>query len=302
MKGINLYKIGLENYKGIEDKNSGSYEYDMICLELINAFNKGELEASFVRDCNSIIKNCVEVRDSKHNILVLVGGRFSSDLEKNIVKDLIKESSVSVFVATDVDCFDMNEREIYMCDYLLHQSPVNLKYKDEKHEMYSYVPEIFYNPAYEVQVPYELRNRQMLFAGSLEGREEKVLRLRDKSNIFIIPKIKLKDGDKCCTYDLRLEYKYYKKLLPLFKETYITVCEDALKLGWVTSRFVEAVSCRVVTSCDPEYDKYEHFFKKEKAGYKSEDFIIPNMVAVMKRIEENRYKFVEIIKEISKKY
>lgn len=253
---IYVYKIGISNYEGAEDKNSGSYEYEMIIKELEEVVVSG---ISRLIRLDGGLKGAVRKFNSA---LVVVGGRPNNEMD-DMIEFMVKEKmfDLTVFIATDVDCLKMNRRLIDSCDYLLHQSPIYLGYKDKKHETYSWVPEIFYNPDNELFVPKKYKNNSFLFAGSLDGREEKVknfcMNCKNlfKRDIIVIPKIK---GEEWVT-DCRLEYKEYKKLLSLFGYTYICVCKEAEYIGWVTSRLVEAVSCDVFPYVDSDYDKYGHF-------------------------------------------
>lgn len=248
ISNIYMYKIGFKNYEGVQDKNSGSYEYEKIIDEICDMClcEKG-------RDyCIQRLNNGNVYESKNDNALIVVGGKPRDFLDESL-KYMIKEHfKLSIFIATDIDCLEMNREIIDQCDYLLHQSPICLGYKDRQHEMYNWIPEIFFNPNEECEVPEEFKNKCVLFAGSLDGREKKVMDFfKNDRECVLIPKNK--------SWDLRLEYREYKKLLPLFQNTYVTACEEALNIGWVTSRFVEAISCNVIPLVDVWYDKFGHF-------------------------------------------
>lgn len=285
IRDIYIYKIGVNGYTLSDAKKD--YEIDelkRIVAELfdVSMFSIHEYSISYLTTGSGYVFG-------EEAALILIGGNPNNVLDKAMKYVIKKYFDVSIFIATNIDHLEMNRDIIDQCDYLLHQSPICLGYKDRKHEMYSWIPEIYYNPDEEVLVSEKYRNEGILFAGDLNGIEDEIKEYKiNNYPMIIFPSV---DEDRNNT---RLYYSEYKKILPLFRKVYITVREEARNIGWVTARYVEAISCNVYPYMNHDYDKFQHFGGTKRAEYaryidmkKCKDFL-----------RENRNNFKKLIEDI----
>lgn len=263
MKECIVYKVGNDYYENNPDKNSGSYEVKIIKKALLNDF-------SIVEDAP---------------IAFIISGRMSD-------KDIYYISNMNaktkkVLIATDIDCIQ-KLTSTFDFDIILHQF-TSSEYQSSKMK-YSYIPELFithfqYIPDCVKKID------KILFAGTLNGREEKIEMLKSE-NSFIIPKNN--------EFDRRLPYDEYIILASLFKFHYIAVTNKAIKDGWVTSRFVEAVKFDATPIVDYEYDMFNHFNIPSFLRVKNAEDI--NKIYNDLRNLEIKYKFKEKISKNSSNF
>lgn len=287
IRDIYVYKIGVNGYKGVNTKKDYKInELKRIIEELcdLSMFSPHEYSVSYLTTENDYILG-------DEAALILIGGNPNNVLDKAMKHVIKKYFDVSIFIATNIEHLEVNRDIIDQCDYLLHQSPICLGYKDRQHELYSWVPEIYYNPIEEVLVEERYRNGCILFAGDLNGVEGEIRDYKIYNYPMVIFPAKDENGN-----DTRLDYSEYKKILPLFERAYITVRKEARNIGWVTARYVEAISCNVAVYVDYEYDKFQHFGgMKRKEKHTGRDI---NMKKCKDFLRENRNSFKKLIKDI----
>ena len=295
------YKIGLENYAEKDDCNSGTYEYKLIRDEIKK--NISVSSGDFLVNLNYklyIKSDFFKFLARNIDVLFIVGGKFYSDREKETLNNFMMISSKVIFIATDIDALSMNKEVIDKSNYLLHQCPVNLGIKNSDHEFYSYIPEIFFNDYKNGKLPSWCKNNAVLFAGSLDGRERKVLDGKNYlQEVYNLELIVVPKGEN---FDYRIEYRNYIKLLHLFKYSYVCVTKEAEEIGWITSRPIEAIACNNLPIFDASYDKYNVFPKYEGAyGITTETGRLNRLAMYKEFLKQRRNKFRELVRDICDK-
>lgn len=237
MKTIGVFKIGEGFYRENTDKNSGYYESQLI---------KRELDAL---DLNC---RCPE----KGMTLVIIGGREPSVSDTIILKYALKVADKKIFVLTDLDSIHYNADIIDQCDLVLTQT--NRKIEGiNKPQRYGYVPELFYDDSINPQPNY--KHNGLYFAGTAEGREDNFFNyLLNPVDMSVRERVTL-IGKHSNLYDYRIGYQAHLTLQQLFRYTLMIVDEKARDIGWVTSRYVEAINYNVLPLIDECYDLTNHF-------------------------------------------
>lgn len=219
---IEVYKIGLSWYDGIEDKNGGLFEYRIIKQELENII-------------------------TDKTVLVIVNGKLACD-EENFLLDKMKNFDTTIFIATDIVAFDNNKRIIDAADYLLHQSPAILTQFYYKPQCYSYIPEMFYKYVEARKIEH---NGKIIFGGGLRDNEERIL-----DYLSAVPSTAY---TKNKSTDARIPYHQYLDELAKHSYSLVISRKNYQNIGWVTPRYTECLALDTLPICDYTYDKFNHF-------------------------------------------
>ena len=300
MVEIGVYKIGKQWYDIKVDRNSGLYENKLIKSALTEYYKHIE---DLNDDQNETFRNLVQI-----DKLVLIGGVFFNKLEEAMVKRLMSRSNKIIFVMTDIDCLDRCKDVIEASDIILTQSPVAIPEIAHKPQKYSYVPELFFKPDYE----YVPKTNCVLFGGTIENREDDAMK-------YLFKRGHQENGlnDRMCLIsrlngkDARLEYSQYMNLLSHFKFSLIISHEKCRSIGWVTSRYVESISCYTIPLIDVKYDVFGHF-KNHFNTFNVENYdqVIEIVNACKKlntrgflqnqynHLKNNHYEFIKLIDQI----
>ena len=235
---IDFYKIGLDFYTSndvVLDKNGGLFEYNIIREELKDI---------------SILSS----------MLVIVNGKFSSEIEELNLLSKLKTYDIVIFIATDIIALSENINIIKSCDYLLHQC-LYLDFPEFSHlkQYYSYLPEAFFK--YTVRRP-QLKESKLIFGGGYRGNKTAITRYLNAvpSKAFVKDK----------TSDTRINYEQYLDEVAKCKYSLIISRKKYQKLGWITPRYVEALANRTLPICDRTYDRHNHFQNSIKIRTPSE--------------------------------
>ena len=219
---IDVYKIGLHWYDGIEDRNGGLFEYRIIEQELKN------------------------VLTDKH-VLVIVNGKLCQGEEESLLNKM-KLFDIVIFIATDIIAFSDNKNIINASDYLLHQSPIILKDFYYKPQLYSYLPEMFYKYVDARKIEH---NGKLIFGGGVRDNENEIL-----SYLQAVPSTAyLKRENE----DTRLPYNKYLNELAKHSYSLIISRKQYQQIGWITPRYTECLALDTLPICDYTYDMFRHF-------------------------------------------
>lgn len=267
-----VYKIGEDLYKK-SDKNSGLHEYNLIT----QALSKSSVE----------------------DTLVIINGKISSQDEKEL-HNLMSQYAHKIFISSDAISFSTNIGVINECDVLLHQCPFNKipEVNKKVFQHYSYVPELFYKP---FDKPVEQDN--LLFYGGGLRNERTLDYLKNTTSIGWLKSTEFGDN--------RLEYSQYIEEAKKHKFALIISRQDYIDLGWVTSRFVEAVSCWNYPIVDIDYDRFQYFgmnkmlspeVAKDTIEKLSDDeFAREGRIKYYRnRFEKDSLKFAKLVEELTK--
>lgn len=271
-----VYKLGLEFYNGILDKNAGIFESNLIKSNLANLFDLSDINEAEV-------------------IIVICGAKRERDQE--VIDRINSKKATKIFIQTDATLSKPRDLKV---DYILTQNTKHKNHHDEYY--YSYIPELFYTATdYEgYDLDFEEKIDSILFAGALDGREETVKRFSQSENTLVIAK------DKKSGYDNRLPYREYIKLASTFK--YHFICHEPIfnLISWVTPRIVEAVKLNSIPILEPLYDISSHFVSEKSNLRLSDDDIwdfkninpdryIEDFIKLKEDLEYRQYKFLELI-------
>ena len=273
-----VYKIGLGRYIG-SDRNSGLYEYKLIKKELSKI------------DCDDVI--------------IVVNG-MPSEYDKEYISCLSKKIKV-IFVATDEIAFTSNAFAIDRADLVLHQSTSKIS-SISKRQKYSFVPELFLKD----DITKKQNQLQMvMFAGANSGREEEFEKYKiARSNDNVIVSIcKEYNADGSVLYDDRVDYESYCSMLSFFKYSLVICRKSYNKVGWITSRMIEAFSYFNLPLLDNNVDKngyleyignipmvsnyYDLVDIVKHTNEKDREGIILNAYEEIKKVKHNFRKIIE---------
>lgn len=219
---IDVYKIGLHWYDGIEDRNGGLFEYRIIEQELKNV--------------------CTDKR-----VLVIVNGKLCQGEEESLLSK-IKLFDIVIFIATDIIAFSDNKNIINASNYLLHQSPIILNDFYYKPQLYSYLPEMFYKYVDARKIEH---NGKLIFGGGVRDNENEIL-----SYLKAVPSTAyLKRENE----DTRLPYNKYLNELAKHSYSLIISRKQYQRIGWITPRYTECLALDTLPICDCTYDTFRHF-------------------------------------------
>lgn len=274
---MEIYKIGMQHYDGKKDKNSGLFELELIKRELLpHSFEK---------------------------INVIINGSIT-DTDEVAVEKLLKNGNKNVFIYTDSQCFVSNLCIASRCDLILHQMPKFKLFPIDVPQMYGYVPELFFTGKEKVEYKHNL----VLFGGNNLRRDIDIRNYAFNENGEIANHFIVLHKDYSTGIDNRLEYSEYIKLLSLVKYSLVIAREEYYRLGWITSRIVEAYDNFTLPLVDHRYDMYGHF--KSFMNYVScgsylkslydrnfyeSDNAIEAIAENRAKISEDREKFKEIV-------
>lgn len=224
---IDFYKIGLQHYvtdEGIIDKNSGVFEYDIICSELDDVI-------------------------CEKRVLIIVNGKFAKGEEKQL-QCMLSDYDIRIFIASDIVALTDNINIIKHCDYLLHQCPNNpvVALQNVK-QCYSWVPELFYK--HICVSKNKAKVQKLIFGGGVRDNEDLI-----NSYLNAVPSTAFLKTDNS---DTRLEYREYLEQLSTHEYALIVSRQQYSKIGWVTARYAEALAVDTIPICDGQYDKSNHF-------------------------------------------
>lgn len=220
MTNIRLIKIGLENYQGGPDKNSGLHEYYLIKNALNNICSK--------------------------DAIVIINGKFGDVLTEDYLLDVMQNYKYRIFVATDEIAFTENDTIIKNCTHLLHQAYAH-RFNYDIPQYYSYVPELFYkdNP-----LP-QLQDDLLFYGGGTRGNKQLINAYSEQVACYFILKTDTEDN--------RIDYDKFMQEQQLHKFSLIVSRNKYKNWGWCTSRFVEALSNWSYPVVDKDYDKYNWY-------------------------------------------
>lgn len=207
---IDIYKIGLHLYKDI-DKNSGLHEYNLIKEE---------------------IKNLKTI----HNILLILNGKHS-EKDDIALENIWNNYDIHIFIVSDEVA--LNDELANKCDYVLHQSIRKLP-QINKPQMYSYVPELFYNNSSKI-LAFKDKISKIFFAGGIRDNEE-VFKYVEDTKLPTKLLIKSENG-----LDNRIDYKDCQYEMSKYTFALIVSRKSYQDIGFVTARFAEAIN----NSCIP---------------------------------------------------
>lgn len=228
---IHVHKMGLSYYANGIDKNSGMTELQLIVDEIKN----------------------IETFDK--NILIIINGiRDESD---NKLFELIKESDISIFIMSDSIALETSLDIMNACDYVLHQAPYHIFNEIKVPQKYSYVPELFYKYCRTLLLQGVIKldsfkSPKIYFGGNNKNRDDKfkTYKINEAPNIF--SRYKLYETGK----DTRISHNEYLKELSKFAYSLVICREDYRRIGWITSRYFEAIALGNIPLIDYEYDTY----------------------------------------------
>lgn len=302
MINIHIWKLG-NHYEGTEDRNGGKAEFNFIYNHLMEACQKHKAVLSLYT------LPTIAERESRTVTFIVNGIIAGNDMYK--AEMARNRSDVLVYVFTDYGFAENNEDIIKMCDFVLHQSPM-----DRKFELfgipgaYSYIPELFFDTSIPVS---EMKIDLCFFGGNQAGREDEfgeyIIEKRDG-----FPAMRIKDGiaaffkDKQGK-DFRIAYKDYRRVLSLFQYAFVSGRTAGKEVGWVTPRLVEAVNAGCVPILIGDYDQMNHFgFEANRVnGYKELKYFMEEvdleeeksrLDRAAEQILEGQDKFADLMKEM----
>lgn len=264
---MEIKKLGMSKYR-MSDKNGGLFETNAISNALIGL--------------------------RSDDVVIVINGLYDEEDKKWFNKNKKK----IIFILTDTACVEKDKEVIDAADIVLHQSPNPLDYIKCR-QTYGYVPELFF---YE---KIEERANQMdlcLFGGANTGRQElfnkylfdEIGKVREK--MFVVCKEYYQSG--AVAYDDRLGYDTFMDLMSFFKYSLVIARKDYNEIGWVTPRYIEAVSRNCLPICDEQFDKYEHF--KSKILVNSYDMLV-DVIKYYYEHEDARIEWLNRSRETFKK-
>lgn len=280
MAGITCMKIGIGYYQGIEDRNGGSHEFRLIFDQAVSINTETRLAS---------------LHTSRIDILLVVNGKenFESWTKFEALKARAKKV---IFVLTDYGFIEDNKRYIQEADMILWQAPMRGELFGVPAQ-YGYVPQLFYTE--QKLAPY--RNQFCLFGGNIAGREAEVKKmlLRD-DGLFcrnIVALYKDVSG-----FDCRVPYNQYIQMLRACSSMYCSGRKAGKEVGWVTPRYVEAISAGCYPIKINDYDNKGYFgFEALRAKTRSRlDYAIVRAMYREPELDEEMKKEQERFKEESK--
>lgn len=236
---IKIYKMGMSYYKDKIDKNSGMTEVKIITEEL-------------------------DKIETDKNVLIIING-IRDEVDNKLLED-IKNYDLSIFIMSDSIALETSLDIMNACDYVLHQAP-NYKFEQIKaKQFYSYVPELFYKycknliSSGEIKVPLPIFKKDLVyFGGNNKNRDDKFKAYKVNEAQGIFSRYKLYETNE----DTRLNHIDYLKELSNFSYSLVICREDYRKIGWITSRYYEAIALGNLPFIDFEYDINNHIIEDD---------------------------------------
>lgn len=246
---IHVYKMGLSYYKNKIDKNSGMTEVKIISDELSR------------------------IRTDK-NVLVIING--VRDVADECVFDEIKNYDLSIFIMSDSIALDTSLDIMNACDFVLHQAPCYTFERIKSSQFYSFVPELFYKYCKNLIANGEIKVKKtespdvIYFGGNNKNRDDKfkIYKINEAPNIF--SRYKLYETGE----DTRISHIEYLKELSHYSYSLVICRKDYRNIGWITSRYFEAIALDNVPLIDWEYDINNYLIKSDVLRVKDYESLV----------------------------
>lgn len=248
---IHVWKLG-NHYDNKEDKNGGKAEFNYIYNAIADA-----VDGKAILRMNPI----PSVEEEKDKVVTFIVNGIMSERDECRVKIARRTSDIIVYIITDYGFIEDNKPVIELCDYVLHQSPMEGFSLMNKPGAYSFVPELFYDEKLPVA---PAKMDLCFFGGNQAGRSNEFNEyILDADKSFGYPMsvrsgmaafYKSNEGD-----DFRVPYKDYRRILSLFKFAFVSGRSAGKDVGWVTPRLVEAVNADCIPILINDYDRFDHF-------------------------------------------
>ena len=242
---IQVYKMGMSYYQNKIDKNSGMTEVKIIKEELKN------------------------IKTDKKVLVIINGIRDEID---NSLLNIIKNYDLSIFIMSDSIALETSLDIMNACDCVLHQSPY-LKFNEIKtSQAYSYVPELFYKYCKKLLSQGKINNdkiksSKIYFGGNNKNRDDKFKAYKIGETPSIFTRYKLYETGE----DSRIDHKEYLQELSNFKYSLVICRKDYRDIGWITSRYYEAIALDNIPFIDNEYD-VDNFVVSESSILRVNDY------------------------------
>jgi hypothetical protein len=191
----------------------------------------------------NLIKNALKGLSTNKKVLVIINGKITKN--DYCLDSMLNKYELKIFIASDIVALTLNKHIIDKCDILLHQSTNEIEGINIR-QRYSFVPELFYNNGIINE-----QDNKLFFGGGVRDKEQRIKQYLNNCNSASLLKTDSEDN--------RLPYNEYIKELSKHKFALIISRKPYDELGWVTSRFVEAISNWVYPIVDEKYDKYNHY-------------------------------------------
>lgn len=268
---ISVYKMGMSYYAGKVDKNSGMTEFGMIVDELSDI-------------------------ETDKNVLVIING--IRDEEDNKLLDTIKKYDLSIFIMSDSIALETSLDIMNACDYVLHQSPYNSFKEIKTNQFYSFVPELFYkycrNLIQENKIKVDkIRQKDVYFGGNNKNRDDKFKAYKVGESSEIFSRCKLYETGE----DTRIGHNEYLQELSQFYYSLVICREDYRKIGWITSRYFEAIAFDNVPFIDCDYD-IDNFIVDEESVLRVSDY--DSLMEAREYLLKNPKYELNILEELKK--
>lgn len=224
---IDVYKIGLGYYDKLKcDKNSGLFEYKIICKEL-----------------EQIQGVC------KAKVLVIINGLPDCDELENLMYKM-QNYDKKIFVMSDSIALKTCKDIMNNCDLVLHQSITNKFDEINTKQKYSGVPELFYKYLSDMSLLTKLKDNKVSFGGNNLNRQDKFEQYNINDDIY---KVNIKDYNT--GVDARLEHKEYLSILSQQKFSLIICRKEYRGINWITARFYESIAKCTLPLIDEDFCK-----------------------------------------------
>lgn len=226
---ITVYKMGMSYYENKVDKNSGMTEVSIIAEELKN------------------------IKTSK-NVLVIING-IRDEADNELLKCLKeKKYDLTIFIMSDSIALETSLDIMNECDYVLHQAPYHNFSEIKATQYYSYVPELFYKYCKELQQNGEIdiakTSTDVYFGGNNKNRDDKFKAYKVSESPDIFARYKLYESGE----DTRIGHNEYLREISKFAFSLVICREDYRSIGWLTSRYFEAIALDNIPFIDCDYD------------------------------------------------
>lgn len=287
---IRVYKMGMSYYLNSIDKNSGMTEVKIITEEL------------------------KKIKTDK-NILVIING--IRDEADNTLLSLINDYDLSIFIMSDSVALETSLDIMNACDIVLHQAPHYNFDNIKSLQYYSYVPELFYKYCKELLSQGKIKTidkkiDMIYFGGNNKNRDDKFKAYKVGKVSTVFSRHKLYETGE----DLRISHNEYLKELSEFLYSLVICREDYRKIGWITSRYFEAIALGNIPFIDFEYDmdnflvnkdsflrvnNYESMISIRNYLKQNPDIAKQTLNELKSKAEESLDKFYLLIEEIINK-
>lgn len=210
-----------------------------------------------------IITDELEKIKTNKKVLVIING--IRDEDDNCLLEEIKKYDLSIFIMSDSIALETSLDIMNACDYVLHQAPYHDFDKIKASQMYSYVPELFYKYCKnlvsdgEINVEKTENPNIIYFGGNNKNRDDKFKAYKINESPKIFSRYKLYETGE----DTRISHIDYLKELAKFTYSLVICREDYREIGWLTSRYFEAIALDNIPLIDMEYDIGEYLISRQ---------------------------------------